>query len=302
MRSIKALLLAASFLALTGCAVNVGGSARRADVPPPPAAVPAPPAVVPGPADDPRLNATLYMQQAEELRRLSRQAFALATIRLPAALRQPGSAALEQADGGAGKPPAVIFDVDETVLDNSPHQARAILGGVRHFDLGLWDEWLSERAATPMPGAVDFVKELRRNNVRVVYITNRECRPRPASPGQDCPQHADTIANLNAVGLGPVAPEDLMLKGQGGWPSDKAPRRIKVAETHRIIMSLGDQFSDMMSVTRRDDSTARARIAADHEALWDTRWVVIPNPTYGQWLDVLPAPTTDMLRPEIRQP
>lgn len=301
MRSLQTLLLATLVLGLTGCAVNVGGTSRRTDAPPPPVAAPMQ-ATTPGPADDPRLNATLYMQQAEELRRLSRQAFALAIIRLPAALRQPGSAALEQTDGGTGKPPAVIFDVDETVLDNSPHQARAILGGVRHFDPGLWDEWLSERAAAPMPGAVDFVKELRRSNVRVVYITNRECRPRPASPGQDCPQHADTIANLNAVGLGPVAPEDLMLKGQGGWPGDKAPRRIKAAETHRIVMSVGDQFSDMMSVTRRDDSAARARIAAEHEALWETRWVVIPNPTYGQWLDVLPAPTTDMLRPEVKQP
>lgn len=291
MRSIRVLLLAATSIALSACSVNI--AARDDKAPPPPAA---PVVVKPGPEDDPRLLATLYMQQAEELRRLSKQAYALAALRLPAALKQPGSSALEQTDGGKGKPPAAIFDVDETVLDNSPQQARAILSGTRNFDLGQWDQWVSERAATPMPGAVDFVKELRRSKVRVVYITNRECRPRDTVPNDPCPQHADTLANLNAVGLGPVAPEDLLLKGQNGWPSDKAPRRLEVIRTHRIIMSFGDQFSDMMSVTRKDDSAARARIAAAHEDLWNSRWIIIPNPTYGQWVDVLPEPISGSLR------
>ncbi|WP_207762505.1 5'-nucleotidase, lipoprotein e(P4) family [Niveispirillum lacus] len=296
MRSIRVLLLAATAVALSGCAIHIAAPADKA---PPPAAITTPAPVAtpkPGPEDDPRLLATLYMQQAEELRRLSKQAYALATSRLPAALKQPGSSALEQTDGGTGKPPAAIFDVDETVLDNSPQQARAILSGTRHFDLSRWDQWVGERAASPMPGAVDFVKELRRNKVRVVFITNRECRPRPVNPGDPCPQHADTLANLNAVGLGPVAPEDLLLKGQNGWPSDKAPRRQEVIRTHRIVMSLGDQFSDMMTVTRQDDSAARARIAAEHEDLWNSRWIIIPNPTYGQWVDVLPEPISGSLR------
>lgn len=298
MRSIRVLLLAVSAIAVSACSVNIGARADKAPPAPPVAAVPPPVPVVakPGPEDDPRLLATLYMQQSEELRRLSKQAYALASLRLPAALKQPGSSALEQTDGGKGKPPAAIFDVDETVLDNSPHQARAILSGTRNFDLTQWDQWVSEAAAQPMAGAVDFVKELRRNKVRVVYITNRECRPRATSPGDACPQHAETLANLNKVGLGPVDPADLMLKGQNGWPSDKAPRRLEVIKTHRIVMSFGDQFSDMMSVTRKDDSAARARIAAEHEALWNTRWIVIPNPTYGQWVDVLPEPNNSVLR------
>lgn len=297
MRSIRTLLLAVSVTALSACSINVSAPDRHAAAPPPSAAAPVPPpAPKADPERDPRLIATLYMQQAEELRRLSLQAYKLAALRLPAALKQPGSSALEQTDGGKGKPPAAIFDVDETVLDNSPFQARSILQGIPGFSLDVWDRWVSERAATPMPGAVDFVKELRRNKVRVVYITNRECRPRDTAPADPCPQHADTLANLNAVGLGPVAPEDLLLKGQDGHPSDKASRRIKVAQTHRIVMSFGDQFSDMMSVTRKDDSATRARIAAAHEDLWDTRWIVIPNPTYGQWLDVLPEPNSGSLR------
>lgn len=290
MRPLHLIPLYLAVLALSACSINVSAPPKHVGSAPPSLAA------TPGPEDDPRLVATLYQQQAVELRRLSAQAYALAALRLPLALKQPGSSALEQADGGVGKPPAVIFDVDETVLDNSPFQARSILGNIRRFDLGLWDQWIGERAAAPMEGAVNFVKVLRQAKVRVVYITNRECKPRPTL-ADPCPQHADTLANLNAAGLGPVVPADLMLKGQNGWPSEKAPRRIAVAATHRIIMSLGDQFSDMMSVTYKDDSDARRRIAAQHQGLWDSRWVVIPNPTYGYWLDVLPEPQSQSLRP-----
>ncbi|WP_114394852.1 5'-nucleotidase, lipoprotein e(P4) family [Oleisolibacter albus] len=272
------------------------GSADTVRTAPPVAAAPV--AEQAAPANDPRLNATLFMQVSEEMQRLSRQSFALAALRLPAALDEPGSAALEQADGGAGKPPAVIFDVDETVLDNSPAQARAILAGERAFNLDSWDKWVGERAAKAMPGAVDFVAELRRRKVRVVFITNRECRPRAAQPGEACPQQADTLANLRSAGLGPVDPADLMLKGQKkDWPSEKASRRETVASTHRIVMSVGDQFSDFMPVTRSQGPEERQRLAAAHEDLWRTRWIVIPNPSYGAWLDALPEPATRALRP-----
>ena len=36
------------------------------------------------------------------------------------------SAAIEQTEGFSGKPPAVILDVDQTVLDNIAYQARLI--------------------------------------------------------------------------------------------------------------------------------------------------------------------------------
>jgi acid phosphatase len=292
MRSITLLTLASAAVALSACSITVNDRPRDA-VPPPPVAQAAP-----GPLDDPRLIATLFMQRSEEFKRLSEQSYALAKIKLPAALSAPGSAALEQGDGGAGKPPAAIFDVDETVLDNSPHMARAILKGEREFNLATWDQWVGERRATPMPGAVDFVAELRRNKVRVVFITNRECKPRPATPGDACPQHADTLANLKAAGFGEVAPADLMLKGQNGWPSDKASRRQEVAKTNRIVMSFGDQLSDMLTVTRQQGPDERAAIAARYKSLWETRWIVIPNPTYGAWYDSIKEPVTDALRVE----
>lgn len=247
--------------------------------------------------NDERLAATLWVQRSVEFEQIARQAYQLAALRLPAALDTPGSAALEQVDGGAGKPPAVIFDVDETVLDNSPYEARMIHAGRPGFDRDLWDAWVSERGAKAVPGAVDFVAALRAAGVTPIFVTNRDCRPRP--PGGDpCPQHADTLANLAAAGFGDLPPGDLMLKdGRPDWTGDKATRRAKAASRYRIVMEVGDQFSDLLSVSRKDGTDRRAALAADHEAMFALRWVVIPNPMYGAWLDVLPAPRSGSLVP-----
>lgn len=254
----------------------------------PPVPIPAPVAEAPVPrgADDPRLLATIYVQQAEEARRAAEQAFALAARRLPDALRQTGSAApSEQPDGGKGKPPAVIFDVDETVLDNSPYQARAILAGEK-FTAATWDRWVSEKKAQPVPGAPGFVAALRKAGVRPVFVTNRACGPRPGRPGEDCPQKADTIANLRTAGFGEVPPEDLLLYKEQGWTPDKSKRRAAVAAKYRIVMLVGDQLGDFVDVPAQADRTARRRLSDAGQ--FSSRWIMVPNPMYGGWADSLP--------------
>ncbi|NIT55984.1 MAG: 5'-nucleotidase, lipoprotein e(P4) family, partial [Aliifodinibius sp.] len=52
-------------------------------------------------------------------------------------------------------PPAIILDVDETVLDNSPFQARMIKQN-SSFNLQQWNDWVMEAKANPVPGAVKF--------------------------------------------------------------------------------------------------------------------------------------------------
>ena len=39
-------------------------------------------------------------------------------------------------------PPAIILDIDETVLDNSEHQVRSIRNGTSY---PIWKEWVSEK-------------------------------------------------------------------------------------------------------------------------------------------------------------
>ena len=68
------------------------------------------------------------------------------------ALVDPGwTAALEQTGDFAELPPAIILDIDETVLDNSFFEARLTIDGEAYSD-ELWDAWVLERAAKPIPG------------------------------------------------------------------------------------------------------------------------------------------------------
>ena len=93
------------------------------------ASTPAPGA--PSPLEVPRhetLRATLWVQTAAEFPALFLQAYLRGVALLPEALddREWTAAPVEQRSGFQDLPPAVVLDIDETVLDNSPYQARRI--------------------------------------------------------------------------------------------------------------------------------------------------------------------------------
>ena len=63
----------------------------------------------------------------------------------------------ERGNATAGLPPAVVMDVDETVLDNSPYQARLVHDHLE-YDEVTWAQWVAEKKAKPVPGVVDFAR------------------------------------------------------------------------------------------------------------------------------------------------
>ena len=91
------------------------------------------------------LNAVLWMQTSAEYRANALQAYLSATAQLPSLLAKSGSAALEQATTDAKilarLPPAIILDLDETVLDNSYPQARMVQDGADFEEL-VWERWM----------------------------------------------------------------------------------------------------------------------------------------------------------------
>ena len=138
------------------------------------------------PADD-NLNAVLWMQRSVEYRALAEQTYRAAADRLDAALKAKNQDALvpeERGNAAKGLKPAVVLDVDETVLDNSPYQARLVRDG-KEYDEVTWDAWVAEKKAKAVPGVVDFAKAANAKGVTLVYISNRAVHLKDA-----------TIANL----------------------------------------------------------------------------------------------------------
>jgi 5'-nucleotidase (lipoprotein e(P4) family) len=127
-----------------------------------------------GPAANDNLNAVLWTQRSVEFKGNALGAFALARIRLDEALADltRTAAPAEQTGDFKDLPPAVICDVDETLLDNSLYQAWTVTQG-KPFAPDSWTQFVKAKVSRPVPGAVEFAKYADQRGVKVFYVTNR---------------------------------------------------------------------------------------------------------------------------------
>ena len=221
------------------------------------------------------LNGVLWVQTAVEYRGTALQAYALGSRVLDDALADPSwTAALEQVGDFEDLPPAVILDVDETVLDNSFFEARLTLDN-EGYSATLWDAWVAEEAATATPGALEFINRAVGRGVTVFYVTNRRSHLEDA-----------TRANLAALGF-PVSDDVDTVLTRGERPewegSDKTPRRQHVAAGYRIVLMFGDNRGDFTAASA--GTVAERRAFADrYREYWGSRWITLANPTYGSFI------------------
>src|SRR6266404_8330280 len=133
------------------------------------------------PASD-LLNAVLWMQRSVEYKASALTAFALARIRLDQALTDPNWTAAPKEQTGAYQslPPAIILDVDETILDNSGYQAWMALKGTT-FAPKTWNAYVNTVTSLPIPGALEFAQYADSKGVKVFYVTNRTTEEEPAT-------------------------------------------------------------------------------------------------------------------------
>ncbi|SDD22138.1 5'-nucleotidase, lipoprotein e(P4) family [Aquimonas voraii] len=240
-----------------------------------------PDALASPPADD-RLNAVVWHQTSQEYRLSALGIYRAAERQLDRALSNPDWDALTHEDRDrpfAGLPPAVIVDVDETCLDNSPYQSR-MLRQRRDFSALTWADWVREESAVPVPGALTFAKSANARGIRVFYISNR-----------DHSLNASTLANLRTVGF-PVENDDQFLglgaslSGCVDVGSEKGCRRRLVGREYRVLLQVGDQIVDMVTV--HDNSPSGRDAAVAPYLPWvGERWFVLPNPSYGSWESAL---------------
>ncbi len=218
------------------------------------------------------LTATLWMQTSAEYRADSEAAYRWARTTLDQALADPSwTAALEQTGPVGGLPPAVIMDLDETVLDNARFEGELVKRRTV-YSPALWSEWVAMADAEAVPGAVEFIRYAEGKGVSVFYVTNRNQA-----------EEAGTRANLVKLGIiASVNPDRVLVSGENGWTSDKTARRAEIAKTHRILMLVGDDLGDFTSGNRAAPAERRA-LADRHKDKWGERWVLLANPLYGSW-------------------
>lgn len=265
------------FLALFAAALSLGACRTMPAAEGGTAATDTPAATATVPADD-NLNAVLWMQRAAEYRATCETVYHAAADRLDAALKDPDWDALvpaERASAAKGLPPAVVLDVDETVLDNSPYQARLVRSG-GEYDEVSWDGWVREEKAQPVPGVLDFAKAATARGITLIYISNRAEHLGPA-----------TLSNLRKAGL-PVKDDSVFLglgtfvEGCEQEGSEKLCRRQLAGRKYRVLMQFGDQLGDFAQVVANTPD-ARDALEAQYRGWFGQRWWALPNPSYGSW-------------------
>jgi 5'-nucleotidase (lipoprotein e(P4) family) len=205
------------------------------------------------------VGAVLWTQSSGEARALAYQAYNFARILLDQDLRASRKRRIKR---------AVVVDVDETVLDNSPYQAWIIKEHKSYPE--KWTAWINRSEAAAIPGAVEFLNYARGRGVRVFYVTNRKPEEKEG-----------TRANLKKLGFPDVSDETLLTRTDD--PS-KEPRRQRIAEKYKIVLLIGDNLNDFAAVFEQKKTVAdRIAAAEQSRALFGTRFIMLPNPMYGDW-------------------
>ena len=210
--------------------------------------------------------AVLWQQFSTEYRALCYQAFLCARHSLD---RQ-----LEEAGGEWKKPPAIITDIDESILDNSAYNAKLINTDL-DYNPATWTGWTDLEAAPVLPGALEFFRyAVEDQNVEVFYITNRSEEDALES----------TKNNLKEFGFPHVDDDHMLLKTD---TSSKTERRNKVLGTNTVLLYIGDNASDFHDDFETREIGERRTALENHRGNFGAQFIVLPNPMYGSWESAL---------------
>ena len=230
-------------------------------------------------SDHSHTMATLYSFYAEEYRGLCYQAYNLAQERVAAL----------HAEYPERKDFAIVVDIDETLLDNSPHQALSIVTDSAYPY--MWNEWCNLEKAKAVPGAVEFLQYADELGFNIFYVSNRK----------DKYVQTSTMNNLKNVGFPQVDESHILLKlelsDENPDPSNKQMRRdLITANGFEIVLLIGDNLGDFY--TDEQDHVARSEQLESMKEEFGRKFIILPNAMYGNWansLGITDPPTIDSL-------
>ena len=202
-----------------------------------------------------------WVQTAAEFKALAHQAFNIAKLRW-------------DMDKQSDKK-AVVVDLDETVIDNSPFNA-GLIGKDYGYGNTSWKEWCDAESATAMPGAVDFLNHVVKSGGDIFYVSNIK-----AQPDKNYDLTEVTINNLKALGFPQVDKDHMLLRTD---TSKKQPRRDRITEQgYRIVLLLGDNLNDFASDFNAQTINERAAAVEMNREKFGDNFIILPNPIYGNW-------------------
>jgi 5'-nucleotidase (lipoprotein e(P4) family) len=234
-------MLAIVITVLTACA----SAPASTDTQP---ATSAPPAATPPPL------ALLWFRTSVEMQAAYHQAYRVAGSRIP-----------ELARGHASGSWAVILDADETVLDNSQWLTGYLAPGPEHPRLS-WNDWVILERATALPGAKEFIEQVRASGGKAIVVTNRG----------DALCEA-TRVNLKKIGItvdGVLCATDKSNDKNARFESVQSGSSPLRLPPLAVVAYVGDSVADF---------PGKRQTEPDGFAQFGASFFVVPNPLYGAW-------------------
>lgn len=208
-------------------------------------------------SSDYMLLSTAWYQLSAEQKALYYQAFNIAKLRID-----------QIVENQTIKKPAVVLDIDETVLDNSPFQGWCIHND-SNFSKTSWDKWVQKGVAEALSGAVDFTTYATEKGVEVIYISNRHISQLDA-----------TVRNMKEKGFPNAEKSFIYLKDS---TSDKTYRRDAVSENYEIALLIGDNLGDFDHLFDHRANQAAHKAVEQYKDEFGRKFIMLPNPMYGKW-------------------
>jgi len=205
------------------------------------------------------VQSVLWQQNSAEYQALCHQAFNSAKLCLRNTVKD---------DLNSNKPNAIVVDIDETLLDNSPYNANLIQVD-EGYSKATWLKWGKLKKAKAVPGSLNFLNFAKSKNLRIFYLSNRYNS-----------QISETMENLSSLGFPDIIEENFLLRED---TSSKELRRKKISETYNIVLLIGDNLSDFSDDFHKESSINRNLATESVKLKFGCEFIILPNPMYGDW-------------------
>ena len=201
-------------------------------------------------------HSIFWQKNSAEYHALCIQAYNIAKTKLDKAIAEQSN-----------QPLAIVADIDETILNNLPYN-QMLIDSSQSFNQKTWSKWVNKQIATPIPGALDFFSYASKQDVEIIYLSNRSVE-----------NYAPTKANLISAGF-PFEQETIMLlRGDDG---NKESRRNQLSD-YNIVLLLGDNLADFDERFYKKSNQTRIEDVNSLTHLFGDKFIVFPNLIYGTW-------------------
>ena len=220
-----------------------------------------------------------WMQTSNEYENVTKSLYLLAKKQLDENIKnKEQSAFLEQKNNFKNLPPAIIMDIDETILNNSSFAVYQQVELKGKFVEEQWDGFVKKEISTPIAGSIDFINYAISKGVIVFLVSNRT---------QD--QFDATLNNLKKAGVKIPNIKNLVMLvgGKSNWDSNKYHRYKEISQEYYIAMIVGDNMTDFLEPLSKDLSYKEyKKLNKKYESYIGKYWIQLPAPTYGSWQGV----------------